>query len=1315
MARNYIGKVLSSGVVVLCILALFAPQSWGQRPGGRIQMFTISGNVGAPGVTMQGFPVKAGEPQVMTDDNGVYTAQVRYGWSGTVTPVKPGYTFEPKQRAYTSVTEDKTTDDYKATMQTFVIAGNAGKPGVRLRGLPEDPNSGPDGRYSVQVPFGWSGVVTPELEGFVFEPPTRDYNQIADNKANDNYTARVQTFAITGSAGAEGVLMKGFPGEVKTSKDGSYKVDVPYKWSGKVTPVKEGYEFTPEFVDYNNVTDVYANQDYTARVFNFEISGSAGMAGVVMGGLPGEPITDETGHYSATVEYGWSGKISPTKAGYSFKPAVLDIAKVTDNKSSQDFTATIMKYTISGTTGVGGAKLTGLPTEMTSGSTGTYTVTVEYGWSGSITADKEGYTFDPPTLILGPIEKDLPKQDFRAKPVTSTIAGNVGMPGVLMQGLPGRVVSGADGSYTVEVPFKWSATVTPMKDGFSFEPAKIEYKDVRESLTAENYLGSPKRYTVSGRILSDKGTPVADVVIMTGRMEDTAMTDANGEFKLTVDHGWTGKLSPNKDGCTFSPVVKPVGPITANLLNQGFTAKMKMVTITDKIELQLEEGKPAEPVQGVTIKDKNGEFTATTNAKGEYTIQVPYNWSGELFMSKPGIIFEPESILYQNVIEDQRFGMPVPKPATGGPTTTTTGPGTPSGTPTPKPPTGGPTTTPPVTPADGGPQPIGGDGTINKKPVPNETAGMERVRLEKQLEEINRQLSTSKSIVEKASLQRQIDEIKAKLQTMPTSTATGPGETITAGPGTPQPTPTTPPAGPVVPSDVPSNLGPIVSGTFAGTVIDVLIQVAQKTNAKVYADATVKPDPIQPVTITAMPMASALPMILKGSKYSFRRVEEPALQPGQAPTESWQVFLPITNTFGGDELPRALQDISSVAGVPISSDETVQGRVYADLQGVPLEVALETILAGTSYVAKREANYYLVADRKPEGTAFDKISVTRRVRLNYISPSAAKNLLSSAFTPYVQADIDPNTHVATVTAPEHLAARIVDEMKELDVRPRHVLLDARIVAMERGDLLNIGVEWGMPSMSAGLHDSSYLRGTQASGTADPAGNWPWGVAVGLSFDNTFTNALTAALNLLKENDKLDILSSPQVVGRDGKRSRIQVITEEYFMMSAQGNGNMYYSQSQLETVKSGTTLEITPLIGDNNDITLELAVEVSDSVSEGRASDLPVVTRRTAQNYVTIRDGGTVAVAGLTENRTREQEKKVPFFSNLPLIGAAFRNKNNDKATREIAVFVTAHLVPENSMTTSQVAGPAPVGVGSGIMTPAGDSFQQELRNELSQ
>ena len=106
---------------------------------------------------------------------------------------------------------------------------------------------------------------------------------------------------------------------------------------------------------------------------------------------------------------------------------------------------------------------------------------------------------------------------------------------------------------------------------------------------------------------------------------------------------------------------------------------------------------------------------------------------------------------------------------------------------------------------------------------------------------------------------------------------------------------------------------------------------------------------------------------------------------------------------------------------------------------------------------------------------------------------------------------------------------------------------------------------------------------------------------------------------------------------------------------------------------------------------------------------MPVVTRRKADNNIRIKDGGTVAVAGLTENRTRTERKRVPGLSNIPLLGSLFKSDNNENSTREIAVFVTAHLLSNTEQTTgltqpSEI--PAPI-------QPAGTDFRSRLQQSL--
>jgi len=388
--------------------------------------------------------------------------------------------------------------------------------------------------------------------------------------------------------------------------------------------------------------------------------------------------------------------------------------------------------------------------------------------------------------------------------------------------------------------------------------------------------------------------------------------------------------------------------------------------------------------------------------------------------------------------------------------------------------------------------------------------------------------------------------------------------------------------------------------------------------------------------------------------------------------------------------------------------------VTCTLDNVPLDKALQIVLAGTPYVVKKTPYYYLVCSGDPTSALFPVVSETRRIKLNFISAQAAVGLLSTPFKAYVQAETGrpgTDTYTVVVTAPPLLMERIVSDLKKIDRVRRQILLDARIVVMERGDLLNLGVEWGWPTINAGFF-TNQLFGSGVGGMADFGGKMASGLQIGYTPDATFTNSLTMALNLLAQNDEATILAKPQVLAQDGKVAEINVMTEEYYMMTAQNITAGFYSYQELEKIESGTRLSITPHIGDNNDITLEMAIEVSDSIPRGRGSELPVVTRRTSKNTVRIQDGGTVALAGLTENRTRLEKRRTPGLSNLPLVGGLFKNTNDVGASREIAVFVTAHTIPEANRPLD-FAQPQMPAIQPPIRSMGGD-FKTSLRESLS-
>jgi len=127
-------KTLIRTIIAFVVLSLAAlsPAMVQTEPAGKIRTFTISGSAGVGGVVMSGLP---NEP--ITDNEGIYTARVEYGWAGVVTPMKEGHIFMPASRNHPKVTADLVNQDYAPsaveTGEAGQYEGIYGSPGFTTR------------------------------------------------------------------------------------------------------------------------------------------------------------------------------------------------------------------------------------------------------------------------------------------------------------------------------------------------------------------------------------------------------------------------------------------------------------------------------------------------------------------------------------------------------------------------------------------------------------------------------------------------------------------------------------------------------------------------------------------------------------------------------------------------------------------------------------------------------------------------------------------------------------------------------------------------------------------------------------------------------------------------------------------------------------------------------------------------------------------------------------------------------------------------------------------------------------------------------
>ena len=197
-SRSYT-NVLASQTGQDYLAAAIMPTIWGTIKSG--------GNP-LSGVVLNGLP---GTPA--TNAAGQYSAAVTYGWSGTVTPALVGYTFSPATQVYASVVTDTTTN-YAATPVNYTISGTVTDGTNPIQGVTITFNhnshtvtTAADGAYSYAVPYQTTTTLTPSHPGYGgWTPVSRTINSIAAEQPNQNFSATINHYTITATAGTGGAI-----------------------------------------------------------------------------------------------------------------------------------------------------------------------------------------------------------------------------------------------------------------------------------------------------------------------------------------------------------------------------------------------------------------------------------------------------------------------------------------------------------------------------------------------------------------------------------------------------------------------------------------------------------------------------------------------------------------------------------------------------------------------------------------------------------------------------------------------------------------------------------------------------------------------------------------------------------------------------------------------------------------------------------------------------------------------------------------------------------------------------------------------------
>ena len=173
--------------------------------------------------------------------------------------------------------------------------------------------------------------------------------------------------------------------------------------------------------------------------------------------------------------------------------------------------------------------------------------------------------------------------------------------------------------------------------------------------------------------------------------------------------------------------------------------------------------------------------------------------------------------------------------------------------------------------------------------------------------------------------------------------------------------------------------------------------------------------------------------------------------------------------------------------------------------------------------------------------------------------------------------------------------------------------------------------------------------------------------------------IDAILTAQQEDITAKLLANPRILVLDNEDALFDIITEVPYT-ETQTTGNTALENVEFKEI--GVKLKVRPHVA--RDGMIRLKIEPAFSVQTGSTTEAPIVDSREMKTIALIQDGHTAVLGGLRKKNVARETDRIPWLSDLPLLGGLFKFEGEDTAINELVIFITPHIVEQPVMTDTE-------------------------------
>lgn len=282
-----------------------------------------------------------------------------------------------------------------------------------------------------------------------------------------------------------------------------------------------------------------------------------------------------------------------------------------------------------------------------------------------------------------------------------------------------------------------------------------------------------------------------------------------------------------------------------------------------------------------------------------------------------------------------------------------------------------------------------------------------------------------------------------------------------------------------------------------------------------------------------------------------------------------------------------------------------------------------------------------------------------------VAPSSAPAFRSGVPTGdiIIVADGRANNLLIRANRPDFELVRAV--VQQVDVPAFQVLIEAVVVEMRRDRGFSVGTEGRLGTTDINKSGATVTATGGTPGLADFAIK-VMGIA-GID--------LEATIRIAAERGDVRIVSRPVVLTENNHEAVIVVGSQRPFVQVARALPTDAPIRDQVVQYKEvGTKLVVRPTITSDGNVQLSVTQEVSSATGETQFN-APVISQRSVQTQLVVRDSHTVVLGGLTDRQRDVSSGGVPFLSSIPVLGGLFGRTSRRFTETELFVFLTPRVI----------------------------------------